>query len=35
VEGNLAEGRASLSLNLTTKGETPNAWLAAGWQTAF
>jgi probable HAF family extracellular repeat protein len=35
VEGKLAEGRASLSLNLTTKGEVPNAWLAAGWQKAF
>jgi len=35
VEGELAEGRASLSLNLTTRGETPNAWLAASWQKAF
>ena len=35
VEGKLAEGRASLSLNVTTKGETPNAWLAANWQKAF
>jgi len=29
------EGHALLSLNLTTKGETPNAWLAANWQKAF
>jgi hypothetical protein len=35
VEGKLAEGTASLSLNLTSKGEAPNAWLAANWQKAF
>jgi probable HAF family extracellular repeat protein len=35
VEGRLAGGRASLALNATTRGETPNAWLAAGWQRAF
>lgn len=35
VEGKLAEGTASLYLNVTTKGEAPNAWLAAGWQKAF
>ncbi|MDP2821193.1 MAG: autotransporter domain-containing protein [Sulfuritalea sp.] len=35
VEGKLAEGMASLSLNVTTKGEAPNAWLAASWQKAF
>lgn len=35
LEGNLASGRASLSLNLTTRGETPNAWLAANWQKVF
>jgi len=35
LESQLAEGRASLSLNVTTNGETPNAWLAAGWQRAF
>jgi len=35
VEGRLAGGRASLALNATTRGETPNAWLAAGWQKAF
>jgi probable HAF family extracellular repeat protein len=35
VEGKLAEGTASLSLNLTSKGEAPSAWLAANWQTAF
>jgi probable HAF family extracellular repeat protein len=35
LEGNLAGGAASLWLNVTTKGEMPNAWLAARWQTAF
>lgn len=35
IEGNLAGGRASLSLNLTTRGEVPNAWLAANWQMQF
>jgi probable HAF family extracellular repeat protein len=35
VEGKLAEGTASLSLNLTSKGEAPSAWLAANWQKAF
>jgi probable HAF family extracellular repeat protein len=35
VEGKLAEGKASLYLNLTTKGETPNAWLSVGWQKVF
>jgi probable HAF family extracellular repeat protein len=35
VEGNLADGTASLSLNLTTRGAAPNAWLAAGWRRAF
>ncbi|MDP2430895.1 MAG: autotransporter domain-containing protein [Pseudomonadota bacterium] len=35
IEGKLAEGRASLSLNVTTKGEAPNAWLAASWQKVF
>ncbi|MDP2808941.1 MAG: autotransporter domain-containing protein [Rhodocyclaceae bacterium] len=35
VEGKLAEGTAALSLNVTTKGEVPNAWLAASWQMAF
>lgn len=35
VEGTVAEGRASLSLNVTTKGETPQAWLAVNWQKVF
>jgi probable HAF family extracellular repeat protein len=35
VEGKLAEGTASLSLNLTSKGEAPSAWLAANWQKSF
>ncbi|MCE1244985.1 MAG: autotransporter domain-containing protein [Oryzomicrobium sp.] len=35
LEGNLASGKASLSLNVTSRGETPNAWLAANWQKAF
>ena len=35
VEGKLAEGKASLTLNATTNGEMPNYWLAAGWQMAF
>lgn len=35
VEGKVAEGTASLSLNLTTKGEAPSYWLAANWQKAF
>ncbi len=35
VEGKLAEGIASVSLNLTTQGEAPNAWLAASWRKAF
>ena len=35
VEGKLADGTAALSLNATTKGEAPNAWLAASWQKVF
>jgi hypothetical protein len=35
VAGKLADGRASLSLNLTTQGKAPSAWLAAAWQRAF
>ncbi|WP_334157932.1 autotransporter domain-containing protein [Oryzomicrobium sp.] len=35
LEGNLASGKGSLFLNLTTRGETPSAWLAAAWQKAF
>lgn len=35
VEGKLAGGNASLSLNATTQGETANYWLAANWQKSF
>jgi probable HAF family extracellular repeat protein len=35
VEGKLAGGKGSLMLNATTRGEIPNAWLAANWQMAF
>lgn len=35
VEGEVATGTASLMLNVTTRGEVPNAWLAASWQKAF
>ncbi len=35
VAGEVAGGTASLSVNLTTQGEAPNAWLAANWQRAF
>jgi probable HAF family extracellular repeat protein len=35
AEGKLAGGTASLLLNVTSRGEAPNAWLAASWQTAF
>lgn len=35
VEGKLADGTASLTLNATTKGEAPDGWLAANWQKAF
>ncbi|MBZ0094753.1 MAG: autotransporter domain-containing protein [Sulfuricella sp.] len=35
VEGKLAEGVASLTLNATTRGELPNMWLAASWQKVF
>ncbi|MDP2823407.1 MAG: autotransporter outer membrane beta-barrel domain-containing protein [Sulfuritalea sp.] len=35
VEGKLAEGTASLSVNATSKGEALNTWLAASWQMAF
>lgn len=35
VEGSLAGGKATLSINATTQGETPNIWLAANWQVAF
>ncbi len=35
VEGKLADGMASLTLNATTKGEALSTWLAASWQMAF
>jgi outer membrane autotransporter protein len=35
VEDKLAGGVASIYLNVTTKGEAPNAWLAASWKWAF
>lgn len=35
IEDKLAGGIASIYLNVTTKGETPNAWLAASWKWAF
>ena len=35
VQGKLAGGTASLTVNATTKGEVPNIWLAANWQMAF
>jgi probable HAF family extracellular repeat protein len=35
VEGRLADGVASLTINLTTQGEAPDGWLAANWQKAF
>lgn len=35
VQGKLAGGTASLTVNATTKGEVPSMWLAANWQMAF
>ncbi|WP_168734226.1 autotransporter domain-containing protein [Pseudothauera nasutitermitis] len=35
LEGRLAGGRASLTLNATSRGETPSYWLAGGWQKTF
>jgi hypothetical protein len=35
VEGQLGAGKASLMLNATSKGEMPNAWLAASYQLTF
>jgi len=35
IEGQLAGGKAMLSINATTQGESPNVWLAASWQVAF
>ncbi|MGV8991853.1 MAG: autotransporter outer membrane beta-barrel domain-containing protein [Thiobacillus sp.] len=35
VEGQVGQGKASVMLNATTKGEMPNAWLAASYQLTF
>jgi hypothetical protein len=35
MEGRVAGGMAIVMLNVTTRGETPSYWLAAGWQRAF
>ena len=35
LEGKVWEGKGSLMLNATSKGEVQNAWLAASWQKAF
>lgn len=35
IEGRLGEGVGSLTLNATSKGSVPSAWLAANWQMAF
>jgi len=35
LEGKLGGGMASLMLNVTSRGQAPNAWLAAGWRMAF
>lgn len=35
VEYKTGSGKASLMLNGTTQGETPNAWVAASWQAVF
>lgn len=35
LEGKFGSGVGSLSFNATTKGETPNYWLAANWQVAY
>ena len=35
VEGKVAGGKASLSVNATSQGEAPNYWLAASYQLAF
>lgn len=35
VSGKLASGTASISVNASTQGEAPNAWLSASWQHAF
>ncbi len=32
---NLAQGKATLSINITSNGEAPNVWLAVGWQRPF
>ena len=35
IEGKIADGTASIMLNMTTRGESPNYWLAASWQKNF
>lgn len=35
LENELAGGTASIYINVTTKGEAPNAWLAASWKYSF
>jgi uncharacterized protein with beta-barrel porin domain len=35
IEGKLADGVASLSINATTRGEAPDAWLAASYRMSF
>ena len=35
VEGKLGDGKASLMLNVTNRGEAPSYWLSAKWQKAF
>lgn len=35
VESRFGDGSATLMLNLTTEGEAPDAWLAAGYRRAF
>lgn len=35
INSSLAQGKATLSINMTSQGEAPNVWLAAGWQRPF
>ena len=35
LSGKLGGGTATASVNLTTKGEAPSAWLGLRWQIAF
>ena len=35
VEGEVGPGVGSLMLNGTSKGEAPDLWVAANWQTLF